>query len=106
MAAPEPVYRVDSVELSILKSNPPQLQIVAHGTVRTGGYTNGTLIEIVYIQPPEDGIWEYDFVADPPSGPSTDALTPIQAETIRSSIPDGLKGIRVRGETNSAEALL
>jgi hypothetical protein len=106
MATSEPVYQVDSVELSTIKTEPPQLQIVAHGTVRTGGYTNGTLIEIVYIQPPEDGIWEYDFVADPPSGPSTDALTPIQAETIRSSIPDGLKGIRVRGETNSAEALL
>lgn len=106
MTSSEPVYRVDSVDLAILRSNPPQLQIVAHGTVRTGGYTNATLIEIVYVQPPEDGIWDYDFVAEPPSGPSTDALTPIEARTIRGSIPDGLKGIRVRGETNSVEAML
>lgn len=106
MASSELVYQVDSVELATLKSNPPQLQIVARGTVRTGGYTNGTLIEIVYIQPPEDGIWEYDFVADPPSGPSPDVVTPIEAQTVRTSIPDGLKGIRVKGETNSAEAML
>jgi hypothetical protein len=106
MANAEPVYRVESVELANLLSNPPQLSIVAHGTVRTGGYTNPTLIEVVYIQPPEDGIWEYEFVADSPRGPSTDALTPIEAQTVRTSIPDGLKGIRVRGETNSAEATL
>lgn len=106
MTNAEPVYRVDSVELSTTKKDPPQLMIRARGIVRTGGYTNGTLIEIEYVHPPEDGIWEYNFVADPPSGPSTAALTPIEADAVRESIPEGLKGIRVTGETNSAEGML
>jgi hypothetical protein len=103
MTAPELVYQVDSVRLAILKSNPPQLQIDAEGLTRTGGWTNPELVEIVYVQPPADGIYDYDFVAEPPSGPSTDALTPIAATTIRTSIPDDLKGVRVRSETNSVE---
>ncbi|MCA1789085.1 MAG: hypothetical protein LC667_04265, partial [Thioalkalivibrio sp.] len=100
------VYRVDSVELSIIKTDPPQLDIKARGTVRTGGYRDGELVEIVYVDAPADGIWEYDFVAVPPSGPSIQVLTPIEAHTVRPSIPDGLKGIRVRGETNSVEETL
>lgn len=103
MPAPTLVYRVDRVRLAILESDPPQLQIEAQGTVRTGGWHNAELVEIVYVTPPADGIWEYDFMAEPPDGPSTTALEPIEARTVRRSIPPGAKGIRVRGETNSVE---
>ena len=106
MADSELVYSVESVDLAIMKSNPPQLSIHAKGTARTPGYTNPELREIIYVQPPEDGIYEYDFVATPPSGIVTQNLVPIEASTVRHSIPDDLKGIRVRAATNSKETLL
>jgi len=100
------IYSVNDVELAILKSDPPQLSISAKGETRTGGWTNPELVEIIYVTPPADGIYEYEFVATPPDGPSTTALTPIEAETVRHSIPKELKGVRVKAETNSKEALL
>lgn len=100
------VYSVENVELAILKSDPPQLSIRAKGTTRTGGWTNPELAEIIYVMPPADGIYEYEFKATPPGGSSTDALTPIEAETIRQSIPKELKGVRVKAETNKKEARL
>jgi hypothetical protein len=63
-------------------------------------------VEIIYVMPPADGIYEYELVATPPDGPSTDALTPIEAQAVRHSIPQELKGVRVKAETNSKEALL
>ena len=106
MASSELVYSVEEVQLSIMKTNPPQLAIFAKGTVRTGGWTNPELVEVVYIAPPADGIYDYEFRATPPTGPSTDALTPIEAKTIRASIPSDLKGVRVVAETNSKVAKL
>ena len=106
MASSEAVLSVEEVRLAILKSNPPQLSIFARGTVRTGGWTNPELVEVIYIVPPADGIYEYEFVATPPTGPATEALTPIEAETVRHSIPPELKGVRVKAETNSKEAKL
>jgi hypothetical protein len=106
MASSELVLSVEEVQLSILKSDPPQLAIFARGTVRTGGWSNPELVEIIYVTPPADGFYEYEFRATPPTGPSTDALTPIEAKTVRHSIPPELKGVRVIAETNRQEAKL
>ena len=102
----ELVYSVESVDLSIIKTDPPQLDIQAKGTARTPGYTNPELQEIIYVTPPEDGIYEYEFRATPPSGMVTQNLVPIEASTVRHSIPSELKGVRVRAATNSVETPL
>jgi hypothetical protein len=75
--------------------------------VRGGGYTNAQLIENVpYFSPPDGGIWEYDFVAEAPRGPSMHGREPVEAKAVLFTIPDGLKGIRVKSETNSLAELL
>ena len=101
----ELVFRVDAVELALLRCDPPKLEICARGLVRGGGYTNAQLVENVYRSPPDDGIWEYDFVAEAPRRPSTYRFEAVEANTVL-SIPDGLKGIRVRSETRSLAELL
>jgi len=60
-------------------------------------------MEVIYVTPPSDGIYEYEFVATPPGGTVIQVLTPIKAHTVRTSIPDDLKGIRVKAASNSVE---
>ena len=102
----EKVYQVSEVQLHILKSRPPQLDISADGTVRTSGWKNAELSPYVYVTPPEDGIQEFDFVAEPPDGVVSQVITPISANTIMEEIPDWLKGVRVYAETNQVEETL
>jgi hypothetical protein len=104
--AKEQVLEVQTVELSILESNPPQLRIGVSGTVRTGGWKDAELIPYVYVQAPPDGIYDYDFVAVRPDGPATQAITPIEANYTLKNIPDNLKGVKIHASTNSLVALL
>lgn len=100
------VYKTLAVDLKLLKSSPPQLAITAFGLVRTGGWKNGALEPRYYINPPQDGIQDFDFVAEPPVGPAVEVILPISAHTPMEHIPSWLKGVRVHSETNSIEAKL
>ena len=102
----EKVMQVDRAAVSYIKTNPPQLQIEATGKTNTGGWSEPELVEHVYIVPPADGMYEYDFVARPPSGASTQVITPISARTVRHNIPKDMKGVRVIAKTNKKEANL
>jgi hypothetical protein len=72
----EKMLDVQRVHLAIRKTNPPQLHIAADGTARSTGYTTPTLIPYVYVTPPADGIYDFDFVATPPDGIVPQVLTP------------------------------
>ncbi|MHB8270483.1 hypothetical protein [Bradyrhizobium sp.] len=99
--ATKKVYQVTSVDLKIQKSKPPIVQVTAEGTVRTGGWTNGRLDLVVYITPPADGIQDLIFVADEPTGGSTDAITKITSQELDlGRVADWMKGVRVSAETN------
>lgn len=100
------VFEVSEVELAILESFPPKLRIAARGTVPTAGWTNPRLEPFIFIQPPPDGIYEFEFVADPPEGPVSQVITPVEAVYVWENIPDGLKGVRVHAAQNSKTALL
>ena len=93
------------MKAEILKSNPPQLSVEATGTTRTSGWTNPRLEPRIYIQPPADGIYVFDFVADRPDGISNPAITPISA-TNKVTSPQWAKGVRVVAETNSKQEKL
>jgi hypothetical protein len=97
------VLEVTDVTLTIYKSNPPILGIFAEGVVLTSGYQNPKLIPYVYIAPPEDGIWDFDFVADQPEGPAKQVLTPILATFLWSDFHENIKGVRIHGVVNSIE---
>jgi hypothetical protein len=102
----EKIAQIDSVSVSLIKTNPPQLKIDAQGQAASPGWTNPTLSPRVYVQPPPDGIWDFDFVATPPSGVVPQVLTPISAGLVLKEIPTGMKGVRVHSKSNSKEAKL
>ena len=93
------IARVQTVELSLLKSNPPQLLIVATGYVPTLGWTQPEL------KPTSDtvlnGTFELDFIAQPPIGIVPQVITPITASYVLETIPKDLNAIKVNAATNS-----
>lgn len=101
--ATEKVYEVKTVKLTVEKST---LIIHADGVARTPGYTNPRLEPHIYIQPPPDGIWGFDFVADKPEGQVQQVLSPISTKYEWKEFPKDLKGVKVHAETNSVEEKL
>jgi len=76
-----------------------EYQVIASGQVPTPGWENPTLVPYAYIQPPADGIYDYTFVATPPSTPQKQVLSRIEVKEIIPG-PDGLQGVRIHGATN------
>lgn len=102
----EPIREVTEVRCTVLESFPPKLQITATGNVPTRGWSNPQLILFVNIQAPPDGIYDFDFVADPPEGPATQVIFPIHAVYLWDSFPAGAKGVRINAAQNSITAWL
>lgn len=110
------IYSITSVNLTLIKTKPPSLQITAAGQAASSGWSNPKLEPFVYVMPPPDGIQDYDFVATPPEPGDIvlPVLTPIQAETIIPEINidnywgDGkpLVGVRCHAVANNKTALL
>jgi hypothetical protein len=100
------VFEVKSIEVRVRESAPPQVTVKAFGTTRTGGWTNPRLEPVIYVMPPYDGIQDLNFVADEPTGGSTDAITPIESKELDlGTVPKWTKGVRVIAETNNIEEL-
>jgi hypothetical protein len=102
----EKILEITSVKLSVLESFPAKLQIDAFGTVPTGGWSNPRLIPHVHIQPPPDGIYGFDFVADPPHSPATEVISPVAVSDVWENSPEGVEGVRIHAAENSKTALL
>ena len=104
----QPVYSIEALQLVLLRMATPHLFIRAEGKVRTSGWTNPMLVPRTYVTPPADGIWDVDFVADPPTGIVLFFLDTKTAElTIElSGEYEGIKGIRVHSETGQVQKLL
>lgn len=105
------VLEVTSVELSLVKTKPPQIHIVTHGTVPTSGWKQPRLSPWFYIRPPDDGIQDFDFVADAPTGIVLPVITPIVGEaTIPRDPADywgpgkALHGVRIHARSSTREA--
>lgn len=82
------------------------LIIAAHGFVPDTGWNNPNLVPYVYVKPPEDGIWDFDFVASKSAGPSLALVTPIFAFEVIPNSPDWVKGVRIHAAMNSKEVKL
>lgn len=100
------ILEVTQVELTVLESFPPQLRIAASGTVPTAGWCGPRLVPYIYIQPPPDRIYDFDFVADPPEGSAAQVISPIDAVYVWKDSPKRLKGVRIHASQNSKTALL
>ena len=99
MAKKELVYTVNKVEARI---DGNVLYVTAAGATRTGGWTDPELQE----QSSTGGDEKvFHFVATPPSGPSTDAITPISAKYQSGPLlPPLPRSVRVVAETNELKA--
>ena len=103
------IYDIKKVDVTLLKKRPPDLVIFADGRSATSGWKDPQLSQHVYIDPPKDGIQDFDFIAKRPKGIVLPVLTKISGNTkiVDIDIPDywgtgmPLKGIRVHAFTNS-----
>ncbi len=102
----EKILEITEVRLAILESFPPQLQISASGTVPTAGWSNPQLKPHIHIQAPPDGIYGFDFVADPPEGVAAQVISSIEVTDIWENLPEDVKGVRVHALQNSKTVLL
>ena len=102
----EKIREVVEMKLAVLESFPPKLQIAASGTVPTGGWSNPELTPFINIQAPPDGIYDFDFRADPPEGFAAEVISPIHADYVWDNFPKELKGVRVNASQNLQTALL
>ena len=99
------IYEIKQVNL-LLKTVPPQLSINVKGTVPSGGWTEQTLVPLEPGGSPKDGIYEFTYMATPPSGPALPVVTATELTYVVNSVPDDLLGVRVYSATNSMEAML
>jgi hypothetical protein len=98
------ILEITEMNVRVLESFPPQLQVSVFGTVPSTGWSNPQLLPYTYVQAPPDGIYDFDFVATPPRAISAQVISPIRLRTILPG--QGVKGIRVHASLNSREVLL
>lgn len=98
------VLSVDVVVFNQTKSLPPLLMVHARGTASTSGWTRGRLSPYVYIKPPADGIWDFDFIATAPTGFALQVVTSIESELFVVNAPPWCRGVRVHASTNTLES--
>ena len=97
------VFSVTSVQLQILKSNPTQILVVAHGMASTSGWKNIDLVPIPNSD--GDGVLDLDFVGTPPTGIVLQVLTPVTGDFVIQDA-DKLTGVMVHARTNDMTAII
>lgn len=100
------IFEVTTLHLSLLESLPPQLKIDAEGNAREGGWLNPQLVPHEYTAPPADGIYEFDFKAQPPSEAAIQVITPVKASFTMNPMPDSLIGVKIYAKENNVIAML
>ena len=98
----ELVLDVSSVDLRATALNKRVVLIHATGHTRSAVWRNVRLEPRVYVQPPQDGIWDFAFVGDP-TGANLDVIAPVSADYAWSDFPPDLQGVRVFAETDMLE---
>ena len=103
---PQPIWEITAVQITDLQNDPPQLSITVQGNITSGGWVNPQLIQFQYIVPPQDGIYDFEFMAVPPKEASTTVITAIEVEYILDPVPEDLLGVRINAEQNSVVEML
>ncbi|MCB9958599.1 MAG: hypothetical protein H6843_08365 [Rhodospirillaceae bacterium] len=109
---PVHVHQVTNVTIEpITIENDERINIIVTGLVNTPGWSNAELWGRRYYVAPEDGIYDFDFIAQPPA-PNSDSvvsqvITPIELRpVVLFDLPEGFRGVRVHAASNSMEALV
>lgn len=99
------IYKVVQVSAHILQppGDTPKLEISALGEVTSTGWTRPRLNPVFYVTPPADGVWDFEFQADPPHGMAAQVILPVGALYLGVA-PEWCKGVRVHAASNAIEA--
>jgi hypothetical protein len=100
---PQLVLEITAIDTIRKESDSFRVKSTVYGTVPTTGWVQPRLAPYTYVQPPPDGIYEFDFVAFPPQDGAAKVMTPIRATVVW---PQGGRGIRVYASTNARESVL
>ena len=99
----KPVYDVKSA--SVKPAALGRVELRASGDASTPGWTLAQLT-LEERRAPIDGIYDFDFVASPPTNIMAQVITPISVGPQAWRAPKGLRGIRVHSKTNVVVAML
>lgn len=103
LAESQLIYQVESVKAHKGSGGQGEfIHVSAAGFVNSSGWSAIDLSERFYIDPPDDGIWDIDFVGSPPGGIVLPVISPVCASVILGA-PDWVKGIRIHARTNQVE---
>lgn len=96
------ILEVQEVALAPVKNKPSKLKISATGIVPSGGWKAPLLVPYVYLAPPPDGIYDFDFIAEAPDPKQAviKITTAISCEFTLDDVPDDLTGVRVHTSKN------
>lgn len=105
------IVQVDTVLTGI---EPHTLEIFAYGLTRTSGWTNGRLVPHIYLTPPADGVYGFDFVANIPDVElSADSrVRDLGGDFVRGvtaihtwiNFPENLVGVKVFAQRNTMKS--
>lgn len=93
-------FRVDLPNFGLNPVN----AVLAVGEFTSGGWTRAFISPRRYVQPPQDGIWDFDLVAERSLSPHTLILTYLASVQIW-HFEEGDKGIRVYSSTSANEKI-
>ncbi len=93
----ERVPLIKDMRLSVQESNPPNLIVEVVGETPNPGWVFPMLVRHIYVTPPGDGIWEYDFLAFRSDSPLR-VVEEIRASNLWEGYDEKIvKGVRVYG---------
>ena len=93
----ERVPFITDIKLSVQESNPPNLIVEVVGETPSPGWVFPLLVRRIYVTPPVDGIWEYDFLAFRSDSPLT-VVEELRGSNLWERYDEkNVKGVRVYG---------
>lgn len=98
------IQNISDIRIEPVATSPGALKVIVTGNTSSAGWTKAELVQYTYVQAPPDGMYDFDFFAVAPKGPSAAVITPIQTEFVFSQVPAGFQGVRVHAQMNNREA--
>jgi len=93
------IYSVSFVSAVLSKG---KLSIKADGWTNTSGWKHGQLSPWSYVLPPLDGVIDFDFLAEQPTGIVLQTFTEIEAK-FETETTETVKGVRIHASQGSLE---
>jgi hypothetical protein len=104
-AGQENIAKVDTASVKLGAGGALEMQ--ATGSVPSAGYSQVGFLKRINAAPPKDGVYEVDAVADKPTAPAAQVVTPVDVKGAWADYPkEHLKGIKVFSKSNSVVAML